>query len=100
MEVLAVQNVDHLGRPREQLVVEEKLVPVVAPIPVIPVLNDSVDRDAAGPILPRYLEQFLTVFVMFLALPVAIGPFPIQRRAPVSSRYPAIAPSMLPPLMK
>ena len=74
-----MQKVDHLGRPGKFHGIEEELIPILASLPGIPVLDDPIDGDLAGPIFRSYAQQLRAVLVMFLALPVAVGPSAIHR---------------------
>ena len=80
MVILPVQDVDHLSRFGEFLGVEEELVPIFASLPGVPVLDDSIDGDLARTVFRGDVEQFRAVFVVLLALPVAVGPFAVHRR--------------------
>ena len=54
--------------------IEDHPAPARAVAPVVPVLDDVVDRDRAPAVLLGHLQQLVLRVVVLLALPVAVGP--------------------------
>jgi hypothetical protein len=75
-----MQRVDHFLGAGIPGLIEDHAAPVIVVAPVIPVLHDVIDGNAALAVLLRDAQQFVAGGVVLLALPVAIGPFAVQRR--------------------
>ncbi len=74
MGMLTVYLVNHLLSVKEVLVDELHGIPRVVGTPVLPVLNDAVERYLALAVAVYNVEQLLGRLVAFLRLPVAVGP--------------------------
>ena len=72
--ILLVNLVNHLLGAVEVGVEELHGVPVVVAAPVLPVLNDAIERNLQVTILVHHLEQFLLRLVAFAALMETVCP--------------------------
>ena len=74
MGVHLVYLVNHFLRARE--LVADKLhgVPCIVGSPVLPVLDNAVQRHSHGPVSLYHIKQFLLAPVTLAALMVAVGP--------------------------
>ena len=80
VRVVVMDIGDHRIAPFVQRVVEAHRVPVLVLAPVLPVLDDAVQRNAHLPMRPERLAQFLGAVVPLPALPVAMDPEREHRR--------------------
>src|SRR5690606_36379445 len=72
--ILAVNFIDHLLWIGELWVEKFHRVPLVVVAPILPVLDNSIQRNFQFAILFNDFKQFLLAFVALTALPEAIGP--------------------------
>ena len=74
MGILLMHSIDHLLSIREGLADEVHGVPSVVAAPILPVLDDTIERNLKATVLVNHLEQLLLRLVAFAALPEAEGP--------------------------
>ena len=72
--VFLVNIINHTLSPLEVLVEELHGIPVVVASPVLPVLDDAVERHSEFTVLSADLQQFLLRLIAFTTLVEAVGP--------------------------
>jgi hypothetical protein len=81
-----MQLFEHFFRPGIVVLVKLHRVPAVLS-PVLPVLNQGINRDLSLAKLRCSVEDFLLAVVTLSTLPMTVGPFREQRCFTVSVRY-------------
>ena len=74
MGILAVGGIHHSTAVGKVLRKEVHGVPQVVAAPILPVLDDAVERHVQLAVFVHHVEQFAAALVAFLRLPVAEGP--------------------------
>ena len=80
MEVETVERLHHLGRLGIADAIPDHPAPVAHGAPVVPVLDNVVDRDPALAVFLRHRHHLVLGVVVLLALPVSVGPLSVHGR--------------------